>query len=77
MEKKLKPKQKKQAVKKQPTESKELVKVTLELSRDVAAKLKNVSGITGRSMKEVVDQALRGLFGMPIPTIRDQIQESK
>lgn len=73
----MKTKTKKQAVKKQPNESKEFKNMHIELSRDVAAKLKNVSGITGRSMKEVVDQALRELFGMPIPTIKDQIQESK
>lgn len=73
----MKTKTKKQAAKKQPNESKEFKNMHIELSRDVAAKLKNVSGITGRSMKEVVDQALRELFGMPIPTIKDQIQESK
>ena len=71
--KKLKAKTKKQAVKKQPTKS-GLVKVTIELNREVANKLKNVSGITGRTYKEVVDQALRGLFGMAIPTIKEQIE---
>ena len=70
----MKAKTKKQAVKKQPTKSKELVKVTIELNREVANKLKNVSGITGRTYKEVVDQALRGLFGMAIPTIKEQIE---
>lgn len=70
----MKPKLKKQAVKKQPTKSKELVKVTLELSRDVAAKLKNVSGVTGRSMKAIADQAFRGLFGMPVLTIEEEIK---
>lgn len=72
----MKPKLKKQAVKKQPTE-KELVKITIELDKEMATKLKNVSGITGRAMREVVDQALRGLFGMSIPTIKEQIEEIK
>ena len=71
--KKLKAKTKKQAVKKQPTKS-GLVKVTIELNREVANKLKNVSGITNRTYKEIVDQALRGLFGMAIPTIKEQIE---
>ena len=70
----MKAKTKKQAVKKQPTKSVELVKVTIELNREVANKLKNVSSITGRTYKEVVDQALRGLFGMAIPTIKEQIE---
>ena len=70
----MKAKTKKQAVKKQPTKSMELVKVTIELNREVASKLKNVSGITGRTYKEIVDQALRGLFGMAIPTIKEQIE---
>ena len=74
--KKLKAKTKKQAVKKQPTKS-GLVKVTIELNREVANKLKNVSGITNRTYKEVVDQALRGLFGMAIPTIKEQIEGDK
>lgn len=70
----MKVKAKKQAVEKQPTRTRELVKVTIELNREVANKLKNVSGITGRTYKEVVDQALRGLFGMAIPTIKEQIE---
>lgn len=73
----MKAKTKKQAVKKQPTKSRELVKVTIELNREVANTLKNVSGITGRTYKEVVDQALRGLFGMAIPTIKEQIEGDK
>lgn len=73
----MKAKTKKQAVKKQPTKSRELVKVTIELNREVANMLKNVSGITGRTYKEVVDQALRGLFGMAIPTIKEQIEGEK
>lgn len=74
--KKLKAKTKKQAVKKQPTKS-GLVKVTIELNREVANKLKNVSGITNRTYKEIVDQALRGLFNMAIPTIKDQIEQGE
>ena len=74
--KKLKAKTKKQAVKKQPTKS-GLVKVTIELNQEVANKLKNVSGITNRTYKEIVDQALRGLFNMAIPTIKDQIEQGE
>ena len=72
----MKAKTKKQAVKKQPTKS-GLVKVTIELNREVANKLKNVSGITNRTYKEIVDQALRGLFNMAIPTIKDQIEQGE
>ena len=72
----MKAKTKKQAVKKQPTKS-GLVKVTIELNQEVANKLKNVSGITNRTYKEIVDQALRGLFNMAIPTIKDQIEQGE
>ena len=62
--------------KKQPTE-KELVRTSIDLDRHVFNKLKNVSDITGRTYKEIVDQALRGLLGIPTPTIKEQIKKIK
>lgn len=62
--------------KKQTTE-KELVRTSIDLDRHVFNKLKNVSDITGRTYKEIVDQALRGLLGIPTPTIKEQIKKIK
>lgn len=62
--------------KKQPTE-KEFVRTSIDLDRQVFNKLKNVSDITGRTYREIVDQALRGLLGIPTPTIKEQIKKIK
>ncbi len=75
----MKTKTKKQAVKKQPNESKEFKNMHIELHHDVFCKLKNASDITGRSYKQIVDQALRNLLKMQTPTIEEEIKnlESK
>lgn len=51
------------------------VKTSITFDREVYCKLKNASDITGRTIIEIVDQALRGLLGMPTPTIKEQIKK--
>lgn len=53
------------------------VKTSITFDREVHAKLKNASKITGRTIIEIVDQALRGLLGIPTPTIKEQIKKIK
>lgn len=73
---KLKKEKSKQPAKIKP--SKQVFKKTsMQFTPEIYLKIKNTANITGRNDWEVVDQALRELFGMPIPTIKDQIQESK
>ena len=51
------------------------VKTSITFDREVYRKLKNASDITGRTIIEIVDQALRGLLGIPTPTIKEQIKK--
>ena len=60
----------------QPMETGE-IKTSITFDREVYTKLKNASDITGRSIIEIVDQALRGLLGIPTPTIKEQIKKIK
>ena len=60
----------------QPMETVE-IKTSITFDREVYTKLKNASDITGRSIIEIVDQALRGLLGIPTPTIKEQIKKIK
>lgn len=60
--------------KKQQPETGE-VKTSITFDREVYRKLKNASGITGRTIIEIVDQALRGLLNIPAPTIKEQLKK--
>jgi hypothetical protein len=62
---------KKQTQKLKPNE----VKTSITFDKEVFRKLKNASDITGRTIIEIVDQALRGLLNMPTPTIKEQIKK--
>jgi hypothetical protein len=62
---------KKQTQKLKPNE----VKTSITFDKEVFRKLKNASDITGRTIIEIVDQALRGLLGIPTPTIKEQLKK--